>query len=303
MVPSVLFLYPYFRMSSAGPSGLTVRPKIKAKRPSTKPQLPPLTGQENISLVEINRIYNHGYKTLLAPAKILEIFGPEVANSKKKRKAEIRKLIREGMEMKYNEAKMSDNWRIMTVNDLINQTELLLQQAVARVQAMSSPVAQASPPHIVGTKREANPAIAPVPMPDVAGPSQSVPKPSRANQKSKKQKKEKIAFAAPMEVIQEEEVSVDPFYHQMEVIGKQLRQLGLDKSRTTARGMEVDFNKAVRADENVVQAIENIKHREEMEKEKKAKKKTRAEQQELTAAFGQMDFQGRGGKPKRSSRT
>jgi len=97
-----------------------------AKRPTV-----PLTGAENVALVDNNRIFHYGYQYFLAPGKILEIFGERVALSKKIRKARLRDILKSAM----LSIKKDDQ---MTINDFMNLTEQKITLCVADLQKLPS---------------------------------------------------------------------------------------------------------------------------------------------------------------------
>jgi len=131
-----------------------------AKRPTV-----PLTGAENVALVDNNRIFHYGYQYFLAPGKILEIFGERVAQSKKIRKAKLRDILKDAM----ISIKKDDQ---MTINDFMDLTEQEIRQHITELQKLPS-----SPQEMeVIRKRkkvtspQALPAAAAAAAADVAGP-------------------------------------------------------------------------------------------------------------------------------------
>jgi hypothetical protein len=136
-----------------------------AKRPTV-----PLTGAENVALVDNNRVFHYGYQYFLAADKIRAIFGERIARSKKIRKAELRDILKNAMLT----IKKDDQ---MTINDFMNLTEQKITLCVAKLQAMpSSPqemeviIPAAAGKRKKVTSPQALPAAAAAAAADVAGP-------------------------------------------------------------------------------------------------------------------------------------
>jgi hypothetical protein len=130
----------------------------------------PLTGAENVALVDNNRIFHYGYQYFLAPGKILEIFGERVALSKKIRKARLRDILKSAM------LSIIQNDQ-MTINDFMILTEQIIKQHVDKLQEMqSSPqemeviIPAAAGKRKKATSPQALPATAAAAAADVAGP-------------------------------------------------------------------------------------------------------------------------------------
>ena len=218
-------------MSTANVSNRKI---ARASRTST---VPPLTGREDVLLVEPNRMYNHGYKHFLAPAKIHEIFGERVARSKRIRKAKIRDILKNAMHT-------IDLEQGMVVDDFIKATEGLLHAAVAEVQAMKSSPVSMETGTITGKRRKAK-----------SPSNEAVAAPA-------------VAPAVPMEVV-EEPKKVNPIENQLDFIIGMMTKSDVERSKMTARQVESEFKRAKMMDES---NIERAQQRIAYEKKKQEKK-------------------------------
>ena len=95
----------------------------------------PLTGAENVALVDNNRVFHYGYQYFLAADKIRDIFGERIARSKKIRKANLREILKNAMLTILQDAKKDDQ---MTIVDFMNLTEQKITLCVAKLQKLPS---------------------------------------------------------------------------------------------------------------------------------------------------------------------
>lgn len=85
-----------------------------------------------------NKIYNEGYKYFLHPDKILEIYGEEIAKSKKMRKSKMREILKEAMH--------SIDTKSVSVPVFYQMVEAELRRRIPEVQAVVSPMPIRSSP-------------------------------------------------------------------------------------------------------------------------------------------------------------
>ncbi len=203
-------------MSKLGPSDRRI---IKVSRTANTV---PLTGMEDVVLVDPNRLYNHGYKHFLAPSKILEIFGERVARSKKIRKARIREILKKAMHSIQLE-------QGMVVNQFISDTDAILRAAVAEVQAMQSSPQLMETDTTIGKRRKTKPSSNEV--------APSVPAPI-------------LTANVPMDIV-EEPLKIDPLENQLTFIIGMIKKTDFEKSKMTERQVEKEFKKAKMMDDRL----------------------------------------------------
>lgn len=203
-------------------------------RRAVKP-MPALVGTEDIHLVEQNRLFNHGYKHFLTIAKIRDIFGDRIANSKKVRKARVREILKNTMH-----TIEQDDMNI--VNDFIKEVEAKLREHIAEVQAMKSSAATVKTSPVAAAPSPSKMEVDVVP---VAASRRRRRSPSDGQAKNP---------SMPMEVeVLLEKRAVNPLENQIDFLTQMMKGTDPNKpTNITVRQIERDFKKAKKADEEAL---------------------------------------------------